>query len=264
MSATKRNRKGPAKPKPSKPRGKDESPRELILRVAGSNDGDPLTPRSADPIQVLPFAAAYLESLQAMAADDDEQLSVKGIEIRKGSVEFAFGVENLTRMQHLARQVARMMPLADAPPPIRRLRATVARLPEGVNAEVRIGAWKDAVISSDLIEQQPLRELTTFRGELLRVGGVRPAVRFRSDERDFSLEASKEQLRQLGKHLYHQVEVEAEVERDELGNIIGGRVLEVEIVTEGNALNAWQQWFNENSGDWDEASVEGFLDRNRD
>jgi hypothetical protein len=229
--------------------------------VAGSNDGDPLTPRSADPTQVLPFAAAYLESLQAMAADDDEQLAVKGIELRKGSVEFAFGVDNLTRIQHLARQVARAMPLADAPPPIRRLRATVARFPEGINAEVRIGAWKDAVTSSDLIERQPLRELATFRGELLRVGGVRPAVRFRSDERNFSLEASKEQLRQLGKHLYHQVE--AEVERDELGNIVGGRVLEFAIVTEGNALNAWQQWFNENAGDWDEASVEGFLGRNR-
>ena len=107
--------------------------------------------------------------------------------------------------------------------------------------------------SSDLIEQQPLRELATFRGELLRVGGVRPAMRFRSDERDFSLEASKEPLRQLGEHLYRQVEVEAEVERDELGNIIGGRVLEVAIVTEGDALNAWQQWFNENSGDWDES-----------
>lgn len=264
MPSPKRTKKPAAKRLPPTPRGKAESPRELVLRVAGSTNGDPLTPRSADPIQVLPFAAAYLESLQAMAADDDEPFAVKGIELRKGSVEFAFGVDNLTHVQHLARQVARALPLADAPPPIRRLRATVARLPEGLNAEVRVGAWKDEVISSDLIEQQPLRELTTFRGELLRVGGVRPAMRFRSDERDFSLEASKEQLRQLGKHLYHQVEVEAEVERDELGNIIGGRVLEVAIVTEGDALNAWQRWFNESSGDWDEASVEVFLGRNRD
>lgn len=268
MAVTPRKRKPkPKTPKRPPTRGaKEGKPRELILRVAGTRGagGGPLNPSTADAMQVLPFAAAYLESLQAMAADDDEQLEVTGIELRPGSVEFAFGVDNLTRVQQLARQVARTMTVPDAPPPIKRLRANIARFPEGIHAEVRVGAWKESVLSTELIETQPLRELTEFRGELLRVGGVRPAVRFRSDERDFSLEASKDQLRQLGKHLYHQIEVEAEVERDELGNIVGGRVLTYAVVVEGNALNAWQQWFDENAGDWDEASVEGFLGRNRD
>jgi len=83
----------------------------------------------------------------------------------------------------------------DAPPPIRRLRTALSRLP----AHVQVGRWESRVDPEPVVHEQPLRELTTLRGQLIRVGGVTPAVRLRDSEgRDFSLEASKDDLRALG------------------------------------------------------------------
>jgi hypothetical protein len=237
-----------------------------VLRIAHDDENDDgFTAANADPVQVLALAAAYLESLQAIAADAGERLGIEGIELRAGSIELAFRVEKLAPIREHARELARTMTVADAPAPVKRLRAAIARLPEHVHAEVRLGNWRAAVESGLVHDEQPLRELTTLRARLIRIGGIRRAVRLRTgDDRDFSLEASEEQLRALGVLLYREVEIEAEVERDEHGNIDGGRLLTFALVVEGDdPADAWQKWFDENAGDWDEASVEVFLGRDR-
>jgi hypothetical protein len=82
-----------------------------------------------------------------------------------------------------------------------------------------------------------------------------------SEGRDFSLDASKDDLRALGTQLYREVEIEAEVERDEHGEIAAGRVLGFAMVTDEEPADAWQNWFDENIGTWDDASVEALLGR---
>lgn len=157
------------------------------------------------------------------------------------------------------------MTATDAPAPVRRLRSAVSRLPVHVHAEVHVGTWKSLVQTTLVRDDQPLRELTTLRAKLLRVGGIRRAVRLRTgDDRDFSLEASEDELRQLGACLYREIEIEAEVERDDHGNILDGRLLSFAVVDdERSAADAWQQWFDDNAGEWDETSVENFLGRDR-
>lgn len=235
------------------------------MRIAHDLDKTQFTPRSADPVQVLALAASYLESLQAIAADAGETLDVEGIELRPGSVELAFRIGKLAPVQEYARELARAMTATDAPAPVRRLRSAVSRLPVHVHAEVHVGAWKSLVQATLIRDDQPLRELTTLRAKLLRVGGIRRAVRLRAgDDRDFSLEASEDELRQLGAYLYREIEIEAEVERDDHGNILEGRLLSFAVVDdERGAADAWQQWFDDNAGEWDEASVENFLGRDR-
>lgn len=235
-------------------------PRELVLRIA--NDDGELTPDNADPVQVLAVAAAYLESLQAVAADSAVAFHVEGIALRTGSVELAFRVDKLATTKKLAREVAAALLEPDAPPPIRRLRTALSRLPTHVHAQVQVGRWESRVDPDPVVHEQPLRELTTLRGQLIRVGGVTPAVRLRDSEgRDFSLEASKDDLRALGTQLYREVEIEAEVERDERGEIAAGRVLGFAMVTDEDPADAWQKWFDENTGTWDDASVEAVLGR---
>jgi hypothetical protein len=243
----------------SSPR-KVSAPRELVLRIA--NDDGELTPDNADPVQVLAFAAAYLESLQTVAADNAITFHVAGIALRTGSVELAFRIDKVVTAQKLAREVAAAMLEPDAPAPIRRLRTVLSRLPAHVHAQMQVGRWERRVDPEPVVHEQPLRELTMLRGQLIRVGGVTPAVRLRdSDGRDFSLEASKDDLRTLGTQLYREVEIEAEVERDEHGAIVAGRVLSFAVVIDEDPADAWQKWFDESAGTWDDASVEALLGR---
>jgi len=164
----------------------------------------------------------------------------------------------------MARELHKSLNAPDAPAPFKRLRAAVARFPGDVRAEVHVGKFEMLVESGELRHEQPLRELVTMRAELIRVGGIRPAVRLRSDERDFSLEADKVTLRALGGYLYREIEFEAEVERDELGNIVDGRMTNYAVVGDDDPVDAWQRWFDENAADWNEESVEAVLGRNRD
>jgi len=66
--------------------------------------------------------------------------------------------------------------------------------------------------------------------------------------------------RALGGCLYREVEreveIEAEIARDEVGVISSGRVLAFEPVESGDPVEAWDKWFEQSSGDWDDESVE--------
>lgn len=243
-----------------------QQPRELVLRIAHGEDKRQFTPETADPVQVLTLAAAYLESLQVIAVDAGTTLSVEGIELRPGSVELAFRVKQLAPVQALARELRRVMAAGSGAGPIKRLRTALAKLPAHVRAEVHVGAWTSPIESSTADDHGPFLELTTLRAQLIRVGGIRPAVRLRtSDDRDFSLEASEDQLRALGAHLYREIEIDAEVERDGHGHVHDGRLVSfAPVIDDQDPAAAWQKWFDENAGDWDEASVEAILgpDRN--
>ncbi len=217
-----------------------------------------LTPENADPVQVLSFVTAYLESLVAVAEDLGEHISIAGLELREGSVEIVMHVDKLPPVQFAARELAKAMTLGDLPAPLKRLRAAIARFPDDVHADVRVGKWTGAIERS-LRSEQPLRELSTLRAQLIRVGGIRPAVRLRSEDRDFSLEADALVLRELGPLLYREIEIEAEVERDDVGNITDGRVISYSVLDDGEPVDAWQKWFDSTAGEWNEDQVKEFL-----
>jgi hypothetical protein len=108
-------------------------------------------------------------------------------------------------------------------------------------------------------------ELITLRAVPVRACGATPVVRFQTDgESDFSLSTDVDMARALGGSLYREVEIEAEIARNELGGIVEGRVLSFEPVETTNAVEAWDKWFAQSAGEWDEASVEALLGGRRD
>jgi hypothetical protein len=246
-----------ARPKKRKPSGK-----ELVLRVA--DDDESLNLSNADPLQVLAFASAYLESLFAIAADLGTEVHIEGLELRAGSVELVTHVDKLGAAQAAARELARTMMMPEVPAPLRRLRSAVAKMPEGVHAEIRVGKWESVVDRDGVRREQPLRELVVMRATVIRVGGIRRAVRLRAQEHDFSLEADEHLLRALAAALYSEIELEAEVERDALGNIVDGKAINFSLIDTDDPADAWQKWFDENAGDWNDNNAEGVLGRDRD
>jgi hypothetical protein len=111
----------------------------------------------------------------------------------------------------------------------------------------------------------PALELVTLRAIAVRAGGATPVVRFHSDrENDFSLSTDIDMARALGGHLHREVEIEAEISRNDLGVISGGRVLAFEPVESTDPIEAWDRWFEQSAGEWDEERVEALLGGRRD
>ncbi len=60
---------------------------------------------------------------------------------------------------------------------------------------------------------------------------------------------------ELGAVLYHEVEIEAEVQRDAAGRITQGKVLRINPLDDKPDLSAWQDWFrfSGRQSQWDAA-----------
>ncbi|HET7505116.1 MAG TPA: hypothetical protein VFK02_29055 [Kofleriaceae bacterium] len=81
---------------------------------------------------------------------------------------------------------------------------------------------------------------------------------------DFSLLTGVDMARALGGHLYREVEIEAEIARNEIGAISEGRLWSFEPVESTDPIEAWDKWFEQSAGDWDDARVEALLGGRRD
>ncbi|HSR96040.1 MAG TPA: hypothetical protein VLM79_03165 [Kofleriaceae bacterium] len=96
------------------------------------------------------------------------------------------------------------------------------------------------------------------------LSGVVPAVRFSADDEptDFTLLCSEDLSRELGAHLYREVEIEASVVRGADARIESGNLVRFAVVNSDEpADEAWERWFKVNGAGWDDASVEAFLGR---
>ena len=152
---------------------------------------------------------------------------------------------------------------------IDRIRAALRQLPNDVSATVKIGKRWQHKLEPDggLAQAEPVGEIASIRARPIRAGGVAPAVRFSADDEplDFTLPCSEQLSRELGAHLYHEVEIEASIVRAGDGHIEGGQLLSFVVVNTGeDPARAWERWFEINGSGWDDASVEAFLGRGKD
>lgn len=90
-----------------------------------------------------------------------------------------------------------------------------------------------------------------------RFGGVGCPHRCRASSRTACMEGTPAAV-------HDRVEIEAEISRNELGAISGGRVLSFEPVESTDPIEAWDRWFEQSAGDWDEDRVEALLGGRRD
>lgn len=219
---------------------------------------------------MLALASSYVDSLRALAVTSDLDLDLRGLQIRDRCVEIAFGVNKLGPAREAADEVNQALASTERPRgaigAIDRLRDALSALPPAIGVTVAAGgSWKRSLQLHTVAESPPALELVALRVVPVRIGGARPVVRFHSErESDFSLDADIELARSLGSHLYLEVELEAEIARNEVGAINGGRVLSFEPVEDGGALAAWDRWFAQSAGEWDDASVEALLAGRRD
>jgi hypothetical protein len=233
-------------------------------------DGEDVHPHNVDPSLVLALASSYVDALRSLAMTSDLDLDLRGLQIRDRCVEIAFGVNKLGSARAAAHEVNQALASTERPRgaigAIDRLRDALDAIPPAIHVTVAAGgSWKRSLQVRPPDEASPALDLVTLRAVPVRAGGATPVVRFQSDrENDFSLSTDIDLARALGGQLYREVEIEAEIARNELGAISGGRVLSFEPVDGTDAIEAWDRWFAQSAGDWDDERVEALLGGRRD
>jgi len=112
-------------------------------------------------------------------------------------------------------------------------------------------------------------ERATFRAvpvEVTTDGAGVHAVRFQSEaDGAFTLSASAEVAKALAGMLHHEIELTTEVHRAPDGTIEEGELCEYVEVADGDAGQAWRNWFAPHASHWEgEESIEHALGRGDD
>jgi hypothetical protein len=247
-----------------------DAAKEIVLRV----DGAGWHPDTADPGAILTLAAAYVEGLRAVAKASELEFTLKGVTIRDECVAIGIGVDRIGAAVEAAKELDSALGAHRPTVPgtsmiVERIRGALQALPPDVSASVKVGKrWKRQLDrTAGLMSAEPVGELASLRARPIRAGGVTPAVRFSADAEpaDFTLPCSEQLSRELGAHLYREVEIEASIVRTPDGHIEGGQLLSFVVVkTDDDPAEAWERWFKVNGSGWDDDSVEAFIGRSKD
>jgi hypothetical protein len=258
-----------AKHAPQRKAPRTPGTKEIVLRV----DGGGWHPSTADPGAVLTLAAAYVEGLRAVAKTSELKFTLRGVAIRDECVAIGIGVDRVSAVIDAAKELSSALVsrthAQGTSMVIDRIRSALQALPNEVSATVKVGKRWQRKLEPDggNTEPEPIGELVTIRARPIRAGGVAPAVRFAADDepQDFTLPCTEELSREIGAHLYRDVEIEASIIRSADGHIEGGQLHSFVAVDTGqDPAEAWQRWFKINGSGWNDESVEAFLDRSKD
>jgi hypothetical protein len=199
----------------------------------------------ADPITTLRLAVAFLELVDAVAADRDQDLVFRGLQVvDKCTAVFAHvnlpdagrqcAVEALRYLGSAARAPRGIHARASA------VREARAKLPRGYKALAFVGGTRRLLDASTRADGYPAATLS-IRATPIRVGGKEPTVTLESavEERTFTLRVAKDRAKELAKHLYAQVDIEAMVYRADDGLIESGHLVDFMPLEEGDPIEAW-------------------------
>lgn len=234
------------------PRGGDD---KLRLEIAGPR----VSPKTVPTLEALELARAYLDLLRRIADESSPvELKFEGIAVETGSAVLAFTTNSPETAKDAAQQAGVYLRAGEMPPPglvdpVRRVRAAVLKLPTEFTTSVRVGKWRRHLEVVETAHEGLRGAVVTLRAVPVRVGGARPAVRFRSgsEENDFTLRvADEDAARTFGGLLYREVEIVATVFRDSEGEIVQGTVDHFEAVADGDSVSAWRAWYRENCKEW--------------
>lgn len=248
----------------------DLAPDELAIEL----DGKDVHPDSVDTGRTLEFVAAMLELIGNVAKLDGRELTFSGLAIRDKCAQVVVRTSDgerarnasMTTLAILARdetdldvdQIWSLQPLVE------RVQRAVRGLPDGQIPSLQVRNDK-AVVHIDTSPPPTMpTSVVILRAIPQRSGGVDPKVRFSAfAERDaFSLDVTPEQARQIGAHLYHELEIEAQVVRLLDGRIVSGKLIEFHPLDRGDSLALWQAWYRENAAHFEDVDdIEAELGR---
>jgi hypothetical protein len=127
-----------------------------------------------------------------------------------------------------------------------------------------VGPWKAPIATTTPQRASLPHELLELRAIPVRVGGARRSVRFDSESEadSFTLDATEDQCRRVGAHLYKELDITAGVRRGADGKIEGGKLDDFICVDARDGGASWREWFRESAEDWSRATdVVGELGR---
>jgi len=223
-------------------------------------DGPGVHPETLDPLATLELGRAYLRLLNKIADEAQVSLEFKGLGIEDKCAALVFPTDKMTFAEQAALEAHRLLGGQQLVP--HRLevvtddfRAAVRALPKEQSVTVLVGARRLPVPVQPQVKQQPVRSITKLRTVVLAVGGKQPTARFLSKSegpRPFTVRIEEIPVaQQLGAHLFLNVDAEVQVERDNEGTIVGGKLLGFVPVGKADDLDAWRAWYKSAALDWD-------------
>jgi hypothetical protein len=222
-------------------------------------DAPGVHPNNVRTSAFLEAAAAYFALLEQAAKAAGRDLRIFGVQVRDkcAAVEAqTTSLDDAIASAHDAQSI-----LARDEPPygyhtlVSRMRVAMLVL-DGHRARSHVGtSILDLPLSRNERSRAPFGTIS-LRAKLLRIGGAEPRARFSAiGEDEFTLDLSGEQMAQrLAPNLYREADIVANVSRNEVGDIDGGRLIEFEPVEDlepEQSSSRMRAWFATNSIDWD-------------
>jgi hypothetical protein len=235
--------------------------------------GAEVEPEGGDVLSTLGAATAYLELLQGVAELRREKLLFMGLRVDRGILMVELQVDEPAVARAASRDAHEYLDGRRlAPQGIRSYLAEVhramSRLPADQTVRVSVGDFEAEVGRPGAEQHISGSEIVELRAVVVRVGGRPARVAVASDvEGEFTLALSQEQAMAIARQLYREIDLSAEVSRDEDGTIVDGTVLELFALedVEGQVeANVWRQWFSVAGAGWDNVDdIERELGRSR-
>lgn len=220
------------------------------------------TPETIDSAFLCRLGGAYLRFLSRVAEEQGRELSFTGIRLDRGSTRALFLPSDEETARDAADEAAPYVSGETEPPSGLEAdaRAVSDILGEGLAAgqcaTVIIGPWKRPLAPRVQEERRLATDTVSVRVKVLRVGGVKPAVRVEtaSEPFAFTLTLSKpDDAPKLGALLYQEIDIVATVRRDdEDEKIVSGTLDEWAPLDPGSGVAAWREWFRQSCPEWED------------
>jgi hypothetical protein len=218
------------------------------------------SPETIDSAFIFRLGAAYLELIAHVAREQGRELAFRGLRLGDGSTRAYVTPDDPRTAQEAAEEAAPYVSgETEAPPSIEPYARRVScilqdGLPPAVMADVIIGPWSRPLATRPPEDRSLSTDTLSVRAKVLRVGGIRPAVRVETTSEDgaFTLQITPPDAPKLGARLYQDIDLVATVRRDPEWKIVGGTLDSWEPLEEGSGVEAWREWFRRSCPEWED------------
>jgi hypothetical protein len=224
----------------------------IEVEAASADDMEHVSPESLlAPVSTLRLTVAYLELLDAIAADRDQDLVFSGLEVVDKCTAVFVRVNEIVPARQCLAEAKWLLMSGERPP--RGMRSKIeavhearAKLPPLYQATAFVGATRFPIERALLSDGFP-RATLAVRATPIRIGGKSPTVTFESpsEEKRFTLRLSRDMAKRLAPHLYSDVDIEAMVLRADDGLIESGNLDAFYPLDEGDPIKAWEDFIRE-------------------
>lgn len=260
----------PTQPRPRRREAKPQNSDAISVEIHGPPS---LSPSNFDVLSGLAYVHTYLDLLSAVAQAKKETVNFKGLRLEPGSVAFKVDVDEPILAREITKEATEMIMGLRLPPRglrtrVRNVQQALSRIPAGNAAHVSVDSYSTQLSPIPNDAGGPRIELLELRVTVYRIGGTPARVSVASEvDGGFTLSIDQAEAEAIAKHLYHEVDLVARVERTDDGMIADGKALQffpVERVAEDEELDVWRDWFAPAASEWDEVEdIEAELDRHR-